>query len=90
MAARLVEAQERYDSTRSLGHVNLTGAPATELAVDEDSLAGAWYLAQTLIAADAGLDDAQLDLRGAIEGAGIGLADQAQRPVQPETATAGT
>ena len=47
-----VEAQERYDSTRSLGHVNLTGAPATELAVDEDSLAGAWYLAQTLIAAE--------------------------------------
>jgi alkylation response protein AidB-like acyl-CoA dehydrogenase len=47
-----IEATERYDSTRSLGHVELKDAPATVLAVDEATLTGAWHLAQALIAAE--------------------------------------
>jgi alkylation response protein AidB-like acyl-CoA dehydrogenase len=47
-----VTSEERYDSTRSLGTVSLSGAPATVLDVGEDSLTGAWYLAQALIAAE--------------------------------------
>ena len=47
-----VEAVTRYDSTRSLGHVSLEDAPATVLDTPEESLAGAWYLAQSLIAAE--------------------------------------
>jgi alkylation response protein AidB-like acyl-CoA dehydrogenase len=47
-----VEALTRYDSTRSLGHVSLKDAPATVLDVPVESLAGAWYLAQSLIAAE--------------------------------------
>ena len=42
----------RYDATRSLGHVTLKDAPATVLDAPEESLAGAWYLAQALIAAE--------------------------------------
>ncbi len=47
-----VQDVERYDATRSLGHVSLKDAPATVLDAPEESLAGAWYLAQTLIAAE--------------------------------------
>jgi alkylation response protein AidB-like acyl-CoA dehydrogenase len=47
-----IEAVERYDATRSLGHVTLDGAPATVLGASEETLAAAWYLAQTLIAAE--------------------------------------
>jgi alkylation response protein AidB-like acyl-CoA dehydrogenase len=47
-----VEAVSRYDSTRSLGHVTLSDAPAVVLDAPEDSLAGAWHLAQALIAAE--------------------------------------
>ena len=43
---------ERYDSTRSLGHVSLKEAPASVLDAPEEALAGAWYLAQALIAAE--------------------------------------
>ena len=42
----------RYDATRSLGHVTLENAPATILDAPVESLAGAWYLAQALIAAE--------------------------------------
>jgi len=42
----------RYDATRSLGHVTLKDAPATLLDAPEESLAGAWHLAQALIAAE--------------------------------------
>ena len=42
----------RYDATRSLGHVTLSDAPAVVLDAPEESLAGAWYLAQALIAAE--------------------------------------
>jgi len=47
-----VKAVRRYDSTRSLGHVSLKDAPATVLDAPVESLAGAWYLAQALIAAE--------------------------------------
>jgi alkylation response protein AidB-like acyl-CoA dehydrogenase len=45
-----VEPATAYDATRSLGHVRFDGAPATRL--DGDA-ATAWYVAQTLIAAEA-------------------------------------
>ncbi|MGH2856667.1 MAG: acyl-CoA dehydrogenase family protein [Solirubrobacteraceae bacterium] len=47
-----VERVMRYDATRSLGHVTLAGARGRKLAVDEAVLADAWYLAQSLIAAE--------------------------------------
>ena len=47
-----IEATTRYDATRSLGHVTLSGAPALLLDASEESLAAAWYLAQALIAAE--------------------------------------
>jgi alkylation response protein AidB-like acyl-CoA dehydrogenase len=47
-----VEALTRYDSTRSLGHVSLKDAPTTVLDTPLDALAGAWHLAQALIAAE--------------------------------------
>jgi alkylation response protein AidB-like acyl-CoA dehydrogenase len=47
-----VEATSRYDVTRSLGHISLKDAPATVLDASEESLAGAWHLAQALIAAE--------------------------------------
>jgi alkylation response protein AidB-like acyl-CoA dehydrogenase len=47
-----VEPVHRYDATRSLGHVTLMDAPATLLDASEESLAGAWHLAQALIAAE--------------------------------------
>jgi alkylation response protein AidB-like acyl-CoA dehydrogenase len=53
-----VEPVRRYDATRSLGHVTLKDASATLLEAGEDrssglgELAGAWHLAQALIAAE--------------------------------------
>ena len=47
-----IEATTRYDATRSLGHVSLQDATATVLDAPLESLAGAWYLAQALIAAE--------------------------------------
>ncbi len=47
-----VEDVHRYDATRSLGHVTLSGAQATLLDAPEEALAGAWHLTQTLIAAE--------------------------------------
>jgi alkylation response protein AidB-like acyl-CoA dehydrogenase len=47
-----VEAIRRYDATRSLGHVTLTDAPATVLDAPEETLAAAWHLAQSLLAAE--------------------------------------
>jgi alkylation response protein AidB-like acyl-CoA dehydrogenase len=48
-----VERVMRYDATRSLGHVTLEAASGTVLAdVGEVELAGAWYLAQALLAAE--------------------------------------
>jgi alkylation response protein AidB-like acyl-CoA dehydrogenase len=47
-----VEETTRYDSTRSLGHVSLSDAPAAVLDASTESLAAAWHLAQALIAAE--------------------------------------
>jgi len=47
-----IESVRRYDATRSLGHVTLRDAPAVVLDAPEESLAGAWHLAQALIAAE--------------------------------------
>jgi alkylation response protein AidB-like acyl-CoA dehydrogenase len=47
-----VESTTRYDASRSLGHVTLENAPALVLDAPEESLASAWYLAQSLIAAE--------------------------------------
>jgi alkylation response protein AidB-like acyl-CoA dehydrogenase len=47
-----IQSVSRYDATRSLGHVTLSDAPAVILDAPQESLAGAWYLAQALIAAE--------------------------------------
>jgi len=47
-----IEAVQGYDATRSLGHITLEDAPATVLDASTESLAGAWHLAQALIAAE--------------------------------------
>ena len=47
-----VEALTRYDATRSLAHIVLSGASGRRLDVGGDVLADAWYLAQALIAAE--------------------------------------
>jgi len=47
-----VEAVRRYDSTRSLGHVTLDGTAAVILDAPVEALAGAWHLAQSLLAAE--------------------------------------
>jgi alkylation response protein AidB-like acyl-CoA dehydrogenase len=46
------ESLWRYDATRPRGHVTLNDARGTRLDVGADPLAGAWYLAQALIAAE--------------------------------------
>ena len=47
-----IESLWRYDATRPLGHVTFSGARGTRLAVDDETLADAWYLAHALIAAE--------------------------------------
>ncbi len=47
-----VEATTRYDASRSLGHVTLQDAPAIVLDAPDQWLASAWYLAQSLVAAE--------------------------------------
>ncbi|HEX5309356.1 MAG TPA: acyl-CoA dehydrogenase family protein [Solirubrobacteraceae bacterium] len=47
-----IEDVRRYDATRSLGHVTLDGTEARVLDAPVDALAGAWHLAQALIAAE--------------------------------------
>jgi alkylation response protein AidB-like acyl-CoA dehydrogenase len=47
-----VQPVSRYDATRSLGHVTLSDAPGVVLDAPQESLTGAWYLAQALIAAE--------------------------------------
>jgi alkylation response protein AidB-like acyl-CoA dehydrogenase len=47
-----IEPVQRYDATRSLAHITLENATATVLDAPVESLAGAWYLAQALIAAE--------------------------------------
>ena len=47
-----IEKTTRYDASRSLGHVTLDNAPATLLDASEQALGSAWYLAQSLVAAE--------------------------------------
>jgi alkylation response protein AidB-like acyl-CoA dehydrogenase len=47
-----IEPVRRYDATRSLGHVSLKDAQAVVLDCPVNALADAWYLAQSLIAAE--------------------------------------
>jgi alkylation response protein AidB-like acyl-CoA dehydrogenase len=47
-----IETIRRYDATRSIGNVTLVNAPATVLDAPVEALAGAWHLAQALIAAE--------------------------------------
>ena len=47
-----IEAVTRYDATRLLANVTLTGAAGDLLAVDAGVLADAWYLAHAIIAAE--------------------------------------
>jgi alkylation response protein AidB-like acyl-CoA dehydrogenase len=52
-AAATVDVATRYDATRALGHVSFDGAAGTVLAgVGADELARAWFLAQSLLAAE--------------------------------------
>jgi alkylation response protein AidB-like acyl-CoA dehydrogenase len=51
-SAAAIEPVVRYDATRSLGHVTLDGAAGRVLAVNEEQLERAWYLAQALLAAE--------------------------------------
>ena len=48
-----IEPATVYDVTRSLGHVTLDGAPATLLDLAPRDTAAAWYIEQTLLAAEA-------------------------------------
>jgi alkylation response protein AidB-like acyl-CoA dehydrogenase len=58
-----IEPIVRYDATRSLGHVALHGAAGRVLAVSEEQLARAWYLAQALLAAESlGAVEATLEM----------------------------
>jgi alkylation response protein AidB-like acyl-CoA dehydrogenase len=58
-----VEQVVRYDVTRALAHVTLEHAPGTALAVDAGVAADAWYVAQSLLAAEAvGTVQTTLDL----------------------------
>jgi alkylation response protein AidB-like acyl-CoA dehydrogenase len=47
-----VESVLRYDATQPLGNVSFDSARGRRLAVDSDVLADAWYVAQSLIAAE--------------------------------------
>ncbi len=58
-----VSPVRRYDATRSLAHISLRDAPAVVLDAPEASLAGAWHLAQALIAAESlGAVESALDV----------------------------
>jgi alkylation response protein AidB-like acyl-CoA dehydrogenase len=62
-AAAPIEPVTRYDATRSLAHVSLEGAAGRRLAVTDDQLARAWYLAQALLAAESlGAVEATLEM----------------------------
>jgi len=47
-----IESVVRYDATQPLGHVGFAGARGRRLAVDGGALADAWYVGQSLIAAE--------------------------------------
>jgi alkylation response protein AidB-like acyl-CoA dehydrogenase len=47
-----IEEATRYDATRPLGNVTLSGARGRRLGAGPEAIAGAWYLAHALIAAE--------------------------------------
>jgi alkylation response protein AidB-like acyl-CoA dehydrogenase len=47
-----IESVTLYDATRPLGHVTLSNARGRRLGVDADVCADAWYVAQSLLAAE--------------------------------------
>ena len=58
-----IEPVTRYDATRSLAQVTLDGAAGRRLSVTDEQLARAWYLAQTLLAAESlGAVEATLEM----------------------------
>jgi alkylation response protein AidB-like acyl-CoA dehydrogenase len=62
-ASARIEAVTRYDATRSLAHVTLDDAAGRRLAVTDEQLARAWYLAQSLLAAESlGAVEATLEM----------------------------
>ncbi|MEA2382734.1 MAG: hypothetical protein QOH72_2705 [Solirubrobacteraceae bacterium] len=62
-SAATVEPVVRYDATRALAHVTLDGARATRLDVTPEQIARAWYLAQSLLAAESvGAVEATLEM----------------------------
>jgi alkylation response protein AidB-like acyl-CoA dehydrogenase len=65
-SAATIEPVRRYDATRSLAHVTLDGAAGRVLAIDEERLARAWYLAQALLAAES-LGAVETTLQMAVE-----------------------
>ncbi len=48
-----IESETRYDATRRMANIHLNGAVATALSCSEQDIAGAWYSAQALLAAEA-------------------------------------
>jgi alkylation response protein AidB-like acyl-CoA dehydrogenase len=62
-SAATVQPVARYDATRALGHVTLDGARATRLDVSAEQIERAWFLAQSLLAAEAvGATEATLEM----------------------------
>jgi alkylation response protein AidB-like acyl-CoA dehydrogenase len=62
-SAATVERVVRYDATRPLAHVTLDGARATRLDVTAEQIERAWYLAQSLLAAEeVGATEATLEM----------------------------
>ena len=62
-SAASIEPVTRYDATRSLAQVTLDGAAGRRLNVTDEQLARAWYLAQTLLAAESlGAVEATLEM----------------------------
>jgi alkylation response protein AidB-like acyl-CoA dehydrogenase len=62
-AAATVEPVVRYDATRALAHVILDGARAARLDVSAEQIERAWYLAQSLLAAESvGAAEATLEM----------------------------
>ena len=62
-SAASIEPVTRYDATRSLAQVTLDGAAGRRLSVTDEQLARAWYLAQTLLAAESlGAVEATLEM----------------------------
>lgn len=58
-----VTSETRYDATRRMANITLDGAAAVELECSEADIAGAWYTAQALLAAEAvGTVDQALEL----------------------------